>query len=310
MAHAGKFGIMVFDLTETLTNDIIFAMENQDDDFLFDAKKSCVVPPADSEYGEFEENDSLYSLPHWSSNDGFNLMEEFADSVRVPRVRAELLEVLASGRRVFRNYKNVLRQYPHIDRRFHSFKAKKMRSAVYEWYNALRESWGLERLSQEFEEFDELTRQDFEFKPYNHQKDNDCVIQGAEKIADELKSEFDGEAGSAVAHLWLRKFSYEDSECVSGIVSRTLSDDFAGVLLWSRFQSFSQKTAALIAFFVNQNFRGLGICRELFSQSISCLKSHGVQSFIIADAVQEYLEPLLTRCGFEKKGSVYAADLA
>ena len=62
---------------------------------------------------------------------------------------------------------------------------------------------------------------------------------------------------------------------------------------------------------MNQNYRGLGIARELFSRGISLLKEHGIQEFIIADsALPDYLEPLVARCGFEKKGSVYTADLA
>ena len=304
---------MTFELTDSLIDNIIFAMEDQNLDFVYNAEKDEVVSTDDlfgSEVDELDEKEAAYSLPDWSSNDGFNLMEEFAEDMRSPNVREELLQALSNRRGVFRDFKNVLAKYPHIEKRFFDFKESKMRSVVYEWYNSLRESWGLEKLSQEFDDFDELTKADFEFKPYNHQKDNDCVIQEAKKIADELKNDFSGEKGSVAAHLWLRKFSFKDSGEVTGIVARTLSDEFAGSLLFERFPSFSQKTVALIAFFVNQNYRGLGICRELFSQCISNFKNLGIHEFIIADSVPDYIEPLLARCGFEKKGSVYVLDSA
>ena len=304
---------MAFELTESIIDDVIFSMENQDGEYLFDSESQRVVPIDTlmiSGQEEFCENENVYSLPDWTSKDGFNLMEKFAENLRIPAVKAELMQVLANGRGVFRNYKNVLKKYPHIEQRFHAFKEKEMRAVVYEWYNSLRESWGLEKLSQDFEEYDELTQEDFEFSPYNHAKDSDCVLKEAEKIADEIKEEFKGEKGFAIAHFWLRKFDYEEPGAIGGVVCRTLSQEFAGCLLFSDCSSFAKNVVALTSVFVNQNYRGLGIARELFSRGISSLKEHGIHQFIIADsAVPDFLEPLVTRCGFEKTGSFYTLEL-
>lgn len=304
---------MAFELTKSIIDDIIFSMEDQNADFVFDAKNLCAVP-LDSleefEDGDAEENENLYPLPAWSSDDGFEIMEKFAETVRVPKVRNELQQVLANGRGVFRNFKNVLKQYPHIEKRFHAFKESEMRAIVVEWYNSLRESWGLEKLNQDFEEYNELTQEDFEFHPYNHQKDNDCIVNEAKIIAEEIKSEFGGNTAKAIAHFWLRKFNYEPHSDIDGIICRTLSEEFAGCILFSNCESFAEKVVALTAVFVNQNYRGLGITRELFSRGISYLKEQGIQSFIIVDSVlPDYLEPLLARCGFEKKGSAYILEL-
>ena len=302
---------MSFDLTESVIDEVIFSMENQDGEYLFDSENQCVVPLDALDFSEQEElNENMYSLPNWTSGDGFEIMQQFAESLRIPNVQSELLQVLANGRGVFRNFKNVLKQYPHIEKRFHAFKQSKMRSVVVEWYNSLRESWGLEKLNQDFEEYNELTQEDFEFSPYNHQKDNDCIAAEANKIAEEIKTEFKGEQGNAIAHYWLRKFDYDKPADKDGIICRTLSDEFAGCLLFSRCESFAKNVVALTAVFVNQNYRGLGIARELFSRGISYLKRCGIQSFIIVDSViPDYLEPLLTRCGFEKNGSVYTLEL-
>ena len=304
---------MAFELTKSIIDDVIFSMEDQNGEFVFDAKNLCVVPLGsleESEECETEENENLYSLPAWTSDDGFEIMRKFAESVRVPKVYEELQQVLANGRGVFRNFKNVLKQYPHIEKRFHAFKYSEMRAVVVEWYNSLRESWGLEKLNQDFEEYNELTQEDFEFHPYNHLKDNDCVVSEAKIIAEEFKSEFGGNKAKAIAHFWLRKFNYENPSDIDGIICRTLSDEFAGCILFSKCESFAEKVVALTAVFVNQNYRGLGITRELFSRGISYLMRCGIQSLIIVDSViPDYLEPLLARCGFEKKGSAYMLEL-
>lgn len=304
---------MQFELTKSLVDEIIFSMEDQNGDFAFDASSGTVIfldSLMQSEIDELDEQDSLYSLPNWSSNDGFEIMEDFAETVRVPKVRTELEQVLSNGRGVFRSFKNVLSQYPQIEKQFHAFKQKKMRSVVVEWYNSLRESWGLEKLSQDFEDYNELTQEDFEFRPYNHQKDSVCVITEAKKIAEEIKTEIQGEAANAIAHFWLRKFDSIDQPSYGGIMCRTLSDEFAGCFLFSDCKSFALNTVALTAVFVNQNYRGLGITRELFSRGVSYLKEQGIQSLIIVDSVlPDYLEPLLARCGFEKKGSAYVLGL-
>ena len=249
-------------------------------------------------------------------------MEDFAENLHVEKVREELSEILSNGRGVFRNYKNVLKKYPHIEKRFLAFKRTKMRSVVVEWYNALRESWGLEKLEQDFDDYDDLIQQDFEFSPYNPEKDWDCVRSEAKKIADELRENFGGETGKAVAHFWLNRFNSayyahsadnivnSESNGLCGIVCHTLSGDFAACLLFERL-TFAEGVVALTSVFANQNYRGLGIARELFSRGISYLKEHGVHSFIIADsAIPDFLEPLLARCGVQKKGSIYVLETA
>ncbi|MBQ8013629.1 MAG: GNAT family N-acetyltransferase [Treponema sp.] len=304
---------MQFELTKSLIESIIFSMEDQNGEFAFDAASGSVISLESllqSEVEELDGQDALYSLPHWSSNDGFEIMEDFAESVRVPKVRAELEQVLSNGRGVFRNFKNVLSRYPQIEKQFHAFKQKKMRSVVVEWYNSLRESWGLEKLSQDFDEYDVLVQSDFEFRPYNPAKDSDCILTEAKKIADEIKAEYDSNPAKALAHFWLCRFDYESLSASGGIVCRTLSEEFAGCLLFSGCEPFAENVVALTSFFVNQNYRGLGITRELFSRGISQLKEQGIQYFIIVDSViPDYIEPLLARCGFEKKGSAYVLEL-
>ena len=304
---------MTFDLTKSVVDDICFSMENQDCEYLFDSKNSaciCLEELLSDEMQELYDDEDMYELPAWSSADGFQIMEEFAENLHAEEVKQNLLQALSNRRGVFRNFKNVLSKYPEIEKSYFDFKEKKMYSVVLEWYNSLRESWGLEKLSQDFEEYDDLVQQDFEFQPYNHQKDSDCVLSEADKIADELKVRFNGEIGLAVASLWLRSIDIETLGAAEGIVCLTASGEFAGVLLFRRFPSFAKNVVALTSVFVNQNFRSLGLARELFSRSISYLKEQKIQDFIIADSLPDFLESLVTRCGFEKKDSFYILELA
>ena len=135
---------MTFALTPELAESIISAMENQNDSFVVDAATgSLLYEDAD---GIRADDTNYYSLPEWSSADGFNLRESFTSKIYSPIVQEELQDILHSGRGVFKNFKNALKKYPEIDKRWHIYKHKIMSARINEWYNSLREIWGLEKL--------------------------------------------------------------------------------------------------------------------------------------------------------------------
>ncbi|MBQ3671014.1 MAG: hypothetical protein II921_05995 [Treponema sp.] len=300
---------MIFELTDSLAKEILFYMENQEGEFVFDVSSKTVLPISAVDESADEEN--ICSLPSWSSKDGFILLERFTDGVRSKKIQTELKAVLANGRGVFRNFKIVLKNYPEIERRFYKFKEKEMHLRLMEWYNALRESWGLEKLEEDSEESENLLYEDFTFHAYNPERDKDCVALGASAIADEILEDNPDELGASLARIWLGRFDFFRSEGVNGFVCRTLSDDFAGCLLFSECVSPTKKAVALAACFVAQNYRGLGIAKELFSVCFSELHTRGVQWFIIADsAIPQGMESLLiNQFGFKKTGTCFVATL-
>lgn len=300
---------MIFELTDSIAKEIAFYMENQESEFVFDTVSKKVLPLSAVDESSDEEN--ICSLPSWSSKDGFILLERFADGVRSKKLRAELKAVLANGRGVFRNFKIVLRKNPEIERRFYQFKEKEVHLRLMEWYNALREAWGLEKLAEEADEPESLLHEDFTFRAYNPLKDGDCIARGADAVADEILEDNPGELGKALAELWRRRFGAFDAENAGGFVCRTLSDDFAGCLLFSECVSSTKKAVALAACFVAQNYRGLGIAKELFSLCFSELRIRGVQWFIIADsAIPQGMEPMLIdRFGCKNAGTCFVAPL-
>lgn len=297
---------MIFELTDSLAEKILFAMENQEEEFVLDVNSKNVIPISDIPESPDEEN--ICSLPFWSSSDGYNLLETFAETLRAPVIRRELKAVLANGRGVFRNYKNVLKKYPEIESRFQKFKVKEMRLRLMDWYNALRESWGLEKLSQESDDYGDLLLSDFVFREYDFLKDENCIAFLKKDRSEELKGEFSGALGQALAHIWQCQTTVQPKS-VDGFVCHTQADDFAGCLLYESLDC-AEKTAILSVCFVHQNYRGLGIARELLANCISKLKERGFYLFVIADSmISEETGTMLSQMGFEKKGFAFVVNL-
>ncbi len=318
------FECMIFELTDLISKEIIFAMENQNETCFFDSKSKKVISATELEANFQEEEinrdeENIYSLPAWSSGDGYKVLEKFTQSLHSPKIQKELETVLANGRGVFKNFKNVLKSYPEIYRRFDIFKENEMRLRLMDWYNALRELWGLEKLEQEYYEndglsdkYDDLLREDFLFREYDSIRDKNLIDENSSAISEELIEKYPGELGQVCAQLWEHQYKEGLSDTVNGFVCRTLEDEFAGCLLYSTIKTArAEHTVSLSACFVNQNYRGLGIAKELFSISISYLRNHGIHWFVIANqAVPQILESTLSQLGFEKKDSIFVAKLS
>lgn len=297
---------MVFELTDPLILSIERAMENQEQLFALDPSTKSLVP---LQKGQSADEETLYSLPSWTSQDGFQMLENFVATVHLESARSELRKVLISGRGVFRNFKNVIREYPEVERRWHFFKDKQMRSRITDWYNALRGVWGLEALDQDFEEYDDLTEEDFTFSEYDPKKDADCIALNAGALTDEIRNRSKGELAQALAFLWKSQYQHIEPNQKRGFLCRSITSEFAGCLLVSPCPSSAKETVVVTDFFVAQNYRGLGIARELLSVCLPYLKEHGIRWCIIsATMIPAILEPLVSRWGFRKTDSGYVAD--
>ncbi len=302
---------MTFELTPSLTNCILFAMENQTSLSVVDAKNSAVVA-VNQENNIACDNSNFYSLPKWTSKDGYALLENFTNNLYSPLAREELRTVLESGRGVFRNFKNVLKAYPEVERKWHLYKNKCMKARIAEWYNELCEGWGLEKLEDASvemqEETDELLEDDFEFSAYDSSKDKEFVERKVLEITDEYKMQFSKEVGDAISFLWQKSSSLFLQK--RGFVCRTFSGETVGCILASFCPSSAERTVFITDFFVVQNYRGLGIGKELFSKCMTSLKENGVQWILLGNfIVPPSMEPLLSQWGFEKLGSGYVANI-
>jgi GNAT superfamily N-acetyltransferase len=152
---------MQFELNGALLNDILFSMEDQAGGFLLDTQEGIVIK---IESKNLLEGGRYISLPGWGPSDGFRLMERFASTLRNALVREELSGALERGRGVFRAFKNTLGRYPEAEKLWHAYKGRELKRVVISWYNALRESWGLELLGEEPEDISGLALEDFRLR--------------------------------------------------------------------------------------------------------------------------------------------------
>jgi GNAT superfamily N-acetyltransferase len=145
----------VFELSDSLIDDIAFAMEDQAKGSLVDISTGAVLPR-----GPQTEGDGFAEPPVWSSREGYQLMEAFLMTVRSPSARQELSSSLCRGRGVFKAFKEALAAFPEIERAYHEYKAAAMRRVIRNWYDELREDQGLARLGPEPEDSGDLVESD------------------------------------------------------------------------------------------------------------------------------------------------------
>jgi predicted GNAT family acetyltransferase len=122
-------------LTDSMIDDIAFAMEDQEMDSAFSIKRTVVVNRSDEGEGDDE---LLVDLPNWTSRDGFSLMREYSESCPDAKVRKLLAKELDSHQKgVFRRFKDCLAQYPELLSQWYAFKQFRMARIIRQWYGSL-----------------------------------------------------------------------------------------------------------------------------------------------------------------------------
>lgn len=298
---------MTFSLTEQLIDDIISAMENQETIFVVEAAGGKLVESTDSVVADDE---NFYELPEWNPADGFALREDFVKDLHAPLAHDELQAILHSGRGVFRNFRNTLKKYPEIDKRWHIFKHRTMSARINEWYNSLREIWGLETLDQLAESEESLVYDDFSFTDYDSKTDNREILFNINAFIQDDEQNLPEEIKKAIYEMWSRQFQSIDSTKQIGFICRSLSDEFAGCITGCPETDIQEEIIVLTSLYVPEQFRGLGIGTELISMFFSKIQSSEKKWILMPiNLIPEFLEPLLIRTGFEKYRYGYVAKI-
>lgn len=82
---------------------------------------------------EIEFGENYYRVPQTDSREGFQDMEEFIETVNSEKIQSELYRAISRSRGVFRNFKDVLMEYPDVQERYYKFKDEKNKERVLEW---------------------------------------------------------------------------------------------------------------------------------------------------------------------------------
>ncbi|MBN2873668.1 MAG: hypothetical protein JXM71_01110, partial [Spirochaetales bacterium] len=169
----------MFTLSDVMVDEIMFAMENQDLDYMIEAEMGTVVPmnedSLDSGFESLEEGADLIPPPEWTSEDGFSLMSAFASGVGDPQAHTALADALSRGRGVFRAFKKTLENWPELEQRWFDYKRSAMARRVSMWYDEARVARGLERLGPEPEDDEDLLANDYSFRVAGREAWNECL---------------------------------------------------------------------------------------------------------------------------------------
>ncbi len=267
-------------ITRELIDQIVFGMENQDAAFYLDTAESVVVPEHDL-LADAPANRYI-PVPEWRSVDGYNLMEQFVATLHNPIYRERLRAILASGRGVFRQFKDTVRERREIERSWFSFKERHMRGIVTEWLNELREQAGLERLRDETLETstEELVDIDFVFREIDPGEIPD-LRQYDREVFDELYPELPEAVVGLLYREQRESLPAMDSEYSRVQVAETLGGEFAG-FLWATVSEADQGRLAMIRqLSVLPDFRGLGVGRALLYDFFSAASQEKVDHVLM-----------------------------
>lgn len=293
---------MEFELNVEIINQLIFAMEDQNTDYLFDSESRTLV---EFDLEKKKNSDRYFIVPRWDSMSGFRVMERFVSLLKNPKACESLRAVLFAGKGVFRNFKNVLEKYPEVEKQWFNFKQRELKQKIVLWYNIHRDYWGLEHISEEPEDTVDVIYQDFIFRTYNN--DTDIIkIQNAKKEADEeILSFFPKTLYEAI-----NVINMQNKNEVLILVAQTIGGDFIGYIKPEVVPSNHPVLAYITEFFIYPSWRGLGVGRELFQYCLQELVRNGYEQILIKEiCIPLRFENVVFRNGFSKTPLGFFADL-
>lgn len=302
---------MKFELSPELVDQIIFAMEDQENEYYIDVVEGSLVTAEELTEEDWEEEEDRYiSLPEWSSVDGFNLMERFTASLRNPLYRERLRQILSSGRGVFRQFKNALKERPDLEKLWFHFKNREMRKEVYRWYNALRESWGLKEVEIDWNEPEDLVLSDFQLSRWDSPDDAlllDLDQKGFLEMVASLSLSPEEKEGLYRSKRFGLSPSHPDSIVFQ---ARSPSNELVA-FLWAMKNKFRTDIEAyhILQLYCKPEYRGIGLARtlvETFCSSVLSVPGNRVTIELLGTALE--LSESFENTGFKPFSQVLEID--
>jgi len=142
--------------------DIAMIMENQDrlGSYYLDTETGEVVAIPEELMSALEEGESCEGLPAWEldllpqakeilagseryeeipirfSHEGYQMMVDFAEGIKDVKIKREL-SIALDGRGASRRFKNVLREYPEVEKQWFQFKSEREKKEVKDWLESI-----------------------------------------------------------------------------------------------------------------------------------------------------------------------------
>lgn len=281
-----------FQLTDTLIDEIITVLEDQNIQ---------------------QKTINGYPLPPWDSAAGYELREEWCNTLYPSDTKKALKDALHSGRGAFHSFKETLKVYRGAQKLWDLYKKRKMRALIGVWYNELCAQWGLESLPIDDDEvFDaaDLLKTDFDFSIVKGESIENggssprlpiVINDPALKNGDEGGKD---DASRAVMALWDALAALVSVE--TQFLCSADNDEVAGMLFVGKFSN-ECGARAITRLFVRDKWRGLGIASQLLAMCIDYYK-HLCHN-IIAPFASDDISRLLESNGFTKVYNCYILTL-
>jgi GNAT superfamily N-acetyltransferase len=260
---------MKFELTPQMIDKIGFAMEDQEERYVIDADSGelLLLKSLPEDYPK----EQYIPLPRWGSAEGFHLMESFVTSLYNPVYRELLATSLATGKGVFRNFKNTLKKNHEIEKLWFNYKEKRLRSVIISWYNLNREARGLEKMPPEPEETDELVTSDFslEWGVRGHREE---ILRLDREAFFELFPKEQSARNDARFREKRAGIPEPDADASLVLVAETPSGELAG-FAWG---VASGQSVHIVQLTVIKELRGIGLGQVIMKRFLSDIREKGM----------------------------------
>ncbi len=275
-------GKILFQLTPEIIDMIIFAMENQADEYYVDIKTGDVLSEsqAEEEYDDEYINSFTVPVPDWFSSDGFQLMESFVAAMHNPVYEDQLRKILSAGKGAFRNFKNTVKEHESLTQQWYRHKENIMSSRVIEWYNLNSEILKYKDINENTDETDNLISSDFIF------------LEGDSKWQDVFKEKYSEAVNESLSGLdsFYADYIISRNEYYSNlpgnipllICAETISGEFAGFISGYIFKSNLNPSSFALAnaVWVEKLYRGLGLAKSLIDKYFILAQKNNAEKII------------------------------
>lgn len=299
----------MFDLDDAICDEIIFAMENQEMDFMISFETGSIVvfneDALDNGFDSLEHGDDLLAPPKWSSANGYALMEAFSAGVSDPVARSALFMALDRGRGVFKAFKKTLEVYEGIERRWFDFKRAAMAKFIFEWYDETRVARGLERLGPEPDDADDLLLDDFSFRIAGREAWQDCQ-ELFRRGLDEALSSYPEPLVEYEYTAIEKEIEEGGKEGLILVIAEAIGGAIAGIAAARKVFVADSSFGKLVYLYVAPEQRRLGLGRRLAEAGRERLAKEGIPRFIVDMAfVPEGFGSSMKSFGYEAFGTRY-----
>ncbi len=272
-------------LSEATLSEIVFGMENQNEDYVFCLNDGNVYSCASlQEYFDAPDEMDLVDLPRWTSAEGFRLMCAFSQACEDNNLKKKLNDVLNSGNRgVFKRFRAVLDTVEGATDAWYKFKDKRMFAYIRSWYRKLMTNNPVSEMALKSSDEEKTGALMVSYEVEHQEKlDAKCL-----EIEDMLLKDL------PVARKALSAFTKQEAFCA-------YKEDLCGFVAFE----VVQDVALITIYYIEEQSRGLGLFEMLFDLMNRSLQRRGVKKVQFLMPTGSKLESFLTNRGV-KNSLVY-----